>query len=113
MTNRTLLNPQAADHLVKLLGYLGSDHQGERAAAALKTYEFIRRLGLTWSDVVYCPSSPASWWDMAIACRKQRRILSERDFLNNIAKLRRLPSDKQLAWLESIYARLHDQGAAA
>ena len=111
--NRALLNPRAADHLAKLLGYLGSDHDGEVAAAGRKANEFVRRLGLTWGDVICCP--PAAWCDMAKACARHPHMLSgrERDFLNNISRLRRPPSDKQLRWLESIYSRLHDREHAA
>jgi hypothetical protein len=112
MTCRALLNPQAAGHLVKLLGYLGSDHDGEIAAAGRNAHEFIRRLGLTWADVIFCP--PESWWDMATDCARQQYLLNERerDFIRNIARLRRPPTDKQLAWLQSIYDRLQGQSAA-
>jgi hypothetical protein len=112
MTGRALLNPQAVSHLAKLLGYLGSDHDGEIAAAGRKAHQFIRRLGLSWSDVIFCP--PESWWDMATECAEQAHRLTERerDFVRNIARLRRPPTDKQLAWLQSIYDRLHGQEAA-
>jgi hypothetical protein len=31
---------------------LGSDHAGERAAAAAKVEEELRRLGVTWPDLL-------------------------------------------------------------
>jgi hypothetical protein len=107
MTGRALLNPQAAGYLVKLLGYLGSDHDGEVAAAGRKADQFVRRLGLNWADVIFCP--PESWWDMARGCARQAHRLNERerDFIRNIARLRRPPTGKQLAWLQSIYEHLH------
>lgn len=40
------------DKLVAILGMLGSDFDGERAAAGLKATELLRARGLTWSDVV-------------------------------------------------------------
>ena len=112
MTGRALLNPQASSHLVKLLGYLGSDHDGEITAAGRKAHAFIRRLGLTWADVIFCP--PESWWDMTAACAKQAHMLNERErnFIRNIARFRRPPTDKQLAWLRGIYDRLHGREAA-
>jgi hypothetical protein len=51
---------------------------------------------------------------MTAACAKQAHMLNERerDFIHNIARLRRPPTDKQLAWLQSIYERLHGREAA-
>jgi hypothetical protein len=112
MTGRALLNPRAAGYLVKLLGYLGSDHDGEIAAAGRKANAFVRQLGLTWADVIFCP--PESWWTMADDCAKHAHRLNdrERDFIRNVARLRRPPTDKQLAWLQNIYERLHGREAA-
>jgi hypothetical protein len=39
------------ERLAKLLGMLGSAHDGERAAAGLLAHELIRRHGLSWSDL--------------------------------------------------------------
>jgi hypothetical protein len=110
---RALLNPRAAEHIVKLLGMLGSDHAGERAAAGLKAHQFITQLGLTWRDVVAIPA--ADWQAMAWTCRKHVHLLRphERDFVGNIAQLRRQPTDRQLAWLEDIYKRVQQRETAA
>ena len=115
MSDRSLLNPQEGNHLVKLLGMLGSDHDGEVAAAGRKAHEFIRRLGLTWAEVIHSPPDSGSWLQMAFDCRRHERLLSdrERDFLVNISKLRRSPSDKQLEWLVNIHGRLHQREHAA
>ena len=48
-----LLDPQAADRLAKLLGMLGSYHDGEALTAARKADQCIRQLGLTWGDVIH------------------------------------------------------------
>jgi succinate dehydrogenase flavin-adding protein (antitoxin of CptAB toxin-antitoxin module) len=106
---RLILSAQQADHLRKLLGYLGSDHDGERAAAARKAHEFIARLGLTWGDVIYSPPAVNQWAHIAAECAKHEQILSEseRDFIANIQRRRRPPTAKQLAWLEAIHARLY------
>jgi hypothetical protein len=55
VTARSLVTPKVVNHLAKLLGMLGSNHAGERAAAGLKAHEFIRRLGLTWLEVLPFP----------------------------------------------------------
>jgi hypothetical protein len=39
-------------HLVHILGMLGSEHQGERAAAAAKAEAFRRKHGLTWEEMI-------------------------------------------------------------
>src|SRR5262245_22603529 len=101
-----LLNPKAAERLVKLCGLLGSTHDGERAAAGKLADEFIKQLGLNWSDVIVQP--PAEWQHMAAVCGRRWPELSERerDFLTNIQRLRKPPSDRQLEWLQSIFDRL-------
>jgi hypothetical protein len=38
--------------LVMLLGMLGSEFEGERAAAALKADQLVRKAGLSWAEVV-------------------------------------------------------------
>lgn len=45
------------DRLRKLCGMLGSAHDGERAAAALKADQLLRDSGLTWRDVIRLPGS--------------------------------------------------------
>lgn len=39
-------------HLAAILGMLGSDHAGERAAAALQAEAFRRKHGLTWAQML-------------------------------------------------------------
>jgi hypothetical protein len=41
--------------LVKMLGLLGSDQAGERAAAALKVDQWVRTRGLDWSELLIPP----------------------------------------------------------
>src|ERR1051325_3531443 len=40
------------DRLVKLLGMLGSEYPGERAAAAQKASKLIAAAGLTWAELI-------------------------------------------------------------
>jgi hypothetical protein len=105
------LAPDALERLIKLLGMLGSAHDGERAAAGLKAHELIRRHGLTWSDILAAPqTSPQKlgWRDKLAACTAQQRCLSSREqkFVRSLAHWRGTPTEKQLAWLEHIYENL-------
>jgi hypothetical protein len=50
------LDPQYATRLVKLLGMCGSDHAGERSAAALKADQLLRAHGMTWAEVITAPA---------------------------------------------------------
>jgi hypothetical protein len=111
--SRALVTPKIVEHLAKLLGMLGSDHDGEIANAGRAAHEFIRRFGLTWRDVLADP--PADWQSMALQVRAHRHMLSPResDFINNISRLRRQPTDKQLEWLISIYERVRRERSAA
>jgi hypothetical protein len=105
------LAPDALERLIKLLGMLGSAHDGERAAAGLKAHEFIRRLGLTWCILLAAPQTPPpkpGWRDKLAACRANQHSLSDREqaFLRSLARWRGTPTEKQLAWLEHIYENL-------
>jgi len=68
----------------------------------------------TWLTGSECLRPPTSRWEMANHCHK-RHLLNERErgFLSNISRLRRQPTDRQLAWLEAIYVRLHEREVAA
>jgi hypothetical protein len=72
----------------------------------------FRRL-IRWDDVICSP--PETWRHIATTCAKQRHLLNvrERDFVNNVVRLRCPPSGKQIAWLQAIYARLHGREHAA
>ena len=53
------MNALPATHrtkLAKLLGMLGSDHPGERDAAALAAHRLVTQAGLTWRQVVTPPA---------------------------------------------------------
>jgi len=38
--------------LARVLGLLGSEHAGERAAAALAAHRLVKRLGLSWQEIL-------------------------------------------------------------
>lgn len=45
------MTPADLERFRRLAGMLGSEHVGERAAAALKCTELLKAAGLTWSSV--------------------------------------------------------------
>ena len=54
------MTPSYLERFRRLCGLLGSEHVGERAAAALKCCEFLGQHGLSWSDVLLpLPAEPA------------------------------------------------------
>jgi hypothetical protein len=102
------LAPDALDRLIKLLGMLGSAHDGERAAAGLKAHELIRRHGLQWSDVIVITPPKIGWREKLRACAAHRHCLNdaERAFVQSIAVWRGTPTEKQLGWLNRIFENL-------
>lgn len=50
--------PDLASKLAKVLGMLGSDHDGEIAAAGRRANMMIQKAGLTWGDVISPPTAP-------------------------------------------------------
>lgn len=62
------MTPDDVARFRKILGLLGSDQVGERAAAAKKASEFLASHGLSWSDVTLPVSGPdvlAQWREVA------------------------------------------------
>jgi hypothetical protein len=106
------LPPADTSRLVKLLGMLGSAHDGERAAAALKAHNLVAERRLTWSDVI--PSGSARVGEAA-GLPHQRLALDlagcgfewndwEREFLGSIARWSRALSAKQSTQLAELRA---------
>jgi hypothetical protein len=54
----TALDPRVTDRLAKICAMLGSNHDGERASAALVADRILKASGLTWAD--FFSSSRAS-----------------------------------------------------
>jgi hypothetical protein len=103
------LAPDALERLIKLLGMLGSAHDGERAAAGLKAHEFIRRHGLQWSDVIVVTPPRIGWREKVRACAAYPHLLNEKEraFVLQLATAwRGTPTEKQLAWLNRIWENL-------
>ena len=106
------LDPRSVERLVKLLGMLGSDHDGERAAAALKANALVREHGLVWSDVIPTPEqkqehADRDWRTMRGFCAQHSNLLRsrEQEFIDDIEDWRGALTEKQ-SWLVSIYTRV-------
>ena len=54
------LPPADLSRLEKLAGMLGSDFDGERAAAAAMASKLLQSHGLTWADVIRAPAAASS-----------------------------------------------------
>jgi hypothetical protein len=100
--------------LAKLLGMLGSDHPGERDAAALAAHRFIQSRGLTWQDVLQSEAAPHAnyntvqpWRETVAACLRQPGSLRqwEGGFLRSLTGFARI-SPKQRAVLNQIAERV-------
>jgi hypothetical protein len=120
------LDPRIVERLVKLLGMLGSSHDGERAAAARKADALVREHGLVWSDVISGLSGQeqqhanrrnngakahddgGDWHAMRDYCAQHSSLLRprEQEFIDDIDGWRGALTEKQSAWLVSIYTRL-------
>jgi len=46
------VQPAALAKLTRILALLGSDHAGERAAAALAAHNLVNAMGLTWAELL-------------------------------------------------------------
>jgi hypothetical protein len=53
----TALAPAILGRLARVCGLLGSDHIGERAAAAAQADRIVRAAGLTWPDILSPPNT--------------------------------------------------------
>jgi hypothetical protein len=121
MTAAAALTPAFADKLVKVLGLLGSDHDGEVAAAGRRAHSMLKAMGLTWSDVIKPaapkseqPQRPQRRWrrgvsptDTAALCLLWPEVLTEWevDFCRSIVGRRRI-SAKQTEVLGKIVCKV-------
>jgi hypothetical protein len=119
MTTPTPLPPDIAAKLAKVLGMLGSDHDGEVAAAGRRAHALIRNAGLTWAQVIR-PGSRRCWRpvplgaDCAAQCLLWPEALTEWEaaFCRSIAGRYRI-SPKQTDVLERIARKVEAVARAA
>jgi hypothetical protein len=102
----TGLDAVLAGRLAKICGMFGSDHAGERAAAAAHADKLIRDNGLSWETILKSRSSShATTTEEQIEfCLANINKLRqwERGFIYGINSQRRKLSDKQLAVVRKI-----------
>jgi hypothetical protein len=121
------LDPATASKLAKICGMFASDQLGERASAALKAADLVKRAGCTWDEVlapapaavmpgeasgptasaVGMHRSLASW-----ALRYPENISAwELTFLRSMSVRRKPPTQKQSTILCGIVDKLRKAGA--
>ena len=108
------------DRLAKLLGMVGSVHDGEALTAARMADKLVRDAGMTWSQVV-ASTATVAWIEpvtVAGACDACLRSVvawsyREAGFLMQLPRFQS-PSPKQLDWLADLLDRARSAvGAAA
>lgn len=106
------LTPADRAKLAAILGRLGSDFDGERAAAGLLASKLLRDRGLTWAELLDRPAptpppSPGNWSRRAAWCAERADLLTpwEVRFLGTLAARANPPTPKQAAVLDRLVAR--------
>lgn len=79
------MNAKELSRLRKICGLLASDHDGERAAAALRATSILRAAGLTWLDIVFGATSQADA-DAAMTAIFKMSLESERARTTHMAE---------------------------
>ena len=108
------LPPAFAARLTKLLGMIGSAHDGEALNAARLADKLVREAGLTWANVIgTANASPATdLCAVARACIEipqsgVRLTFYERRFLTDLPRFRH-PTEKQIDWLNNLLDRARE-----
>ena len=121
----TCLAPSDVDQFGKLLGLLASDHDGERAVAARKASDFLRKRQLHWQDVAQqlkqvpmvvpraAPPSRSHQQDGRLCLSSTIAWKPhERDFLVQMATQMRRTTERQQEWLFGLLDRLNREARA-
>jgi hypothetical protein len=126
-TNAVLsLDASTAQRLVRLLGMLGSTHDGEVANAGRMADRLIREHGLTWPQII-APTPPATftplsrepataleWRQLAVWIKRNfadQLNVREHEFVTHMATWRSMPSPRQKEWLDAIAERFEEVAA--
>lgn len=102
------------ERLIKLLGMIGSDHDGEALNAARLADKLLRDAGMTWADVIVKPTVSVDIVVGAIAeIRLSGIVLNTKEwhFLADLPGFTKF-SDGQLAWLDRMLSRARAFAAA-
>ena len=107
------LTPAGRAKLAAILGRLGSEFDGERAAAGLMADRLVREAGLTWPDVLAAPP-PATppppiedWRACAAWCADRPELLNpwEQSFLSGLAARHKPLTPRQANILQRLLGR--------
>ena len=108
------MSPNLIDRLTKVCGMFGSDHEGERAAAASVADRLLRQHGLSWADVLWAKPSRSTTEDQIdfVLCHGEG-ILDpwQEGFLRGIQG-RQFLTKKQLRKLEELVELVSRRAAA-
>ncbi len=89
------MTPADLERFRRLAGLLGSEHVGERAAAALKCSDLLKAHGLTWADVTL---------PVVVAAGAERRVSDDLERAVRRANPSRADrAAKRAAWKERSY----------
>jgi hypothetical protein len=120
MTARLGLDHHSAERLVKLLGLLGSDQDGEVVNAGRMADRLVRQHGLTWPDIITptppamfvplsrAPASALEWRQLAAWIKRnfsEQLNPREHQFILHMCTSRSEPSPKPADWLLAIADR--------
>ena len=114
------LDDASADRLTKLCRLFGSDHLGERAAAAAKAHGLLVALKLDWRDVIRPTLAPPAHGDRPRTGTWRENLVLAVMFLNDLTpwergfvesmRTRLDATAKQRTSLAEIAARLRARG---
>lgn len=104
------------ERIARVLGMLGSDHDGEVLAAARQAERLRRAARLTWPELIAgtptpdpaSDSEPLDWRDAVTLCRAYPDRLTswEAAFVENVAGYRSPPSARQQQILDRLVAKV-------
>ena len=102
-----MLKHPELEKLGKLLGLLGSDHPGERDAAARAAHAFIKKHATTWPEILGLGEAPPPHLREVDELLHYGQFLSdwERSFVAGIASFKRL-SPGQRRTLNALHAKV-------
>jgi hypothetical protein len=108
-----VLDPRTADRLAKVCGLFGSDHHGERAAAAALADRLVRQSGLSWKQILL-PGHSSVEELISFALDHGDEILNawEWGFLQGI-RGRQYLTEKQLRKLDALVGKVKAARCAA
>lgn len=103
------MTPDDLARFRKILGLLGSDQVGERAAAAKKASEFLASHSLSWSDVTLPVSGPDVLAQRREAAGENLRRSAERPVSDlDAATVRNYKAAQKAQWAASRYGADED-----